>query len=87
MTNQSPSHPITEINSSVGGSERMSGTVKWFSRTKGYGFITQSNGPDVFVHYSAIAGEGFRNLSEGQAVEFSVQAGPKGLQATEVRPI
>ncbi len=78
MTNQSPA---------VGGSERISGTVKWFSRTKGYGFISQPNGPDVFVHYSAIAGEGFRNLSEGQAVEFSVQSGPKGLQAADVRPV
>jgi CspA family cold shock protein len=67
--------------------ERISGTVKWFSRTKGYGFITQPNGPDVFVHYTGIVGEGFRNLSEGQAVEFSVQAGPKGLQAADVRPV
>ncbi|CAG0977695.1 Cold shock-like protein CspA [Planctomycetaceae bacterium] len=67
--------------------ERISGTVKWFSRTKGYGFITQPNGPDVFVHYTAIVGEGFRNLSEGQAVEFSVQAGPKGMQAVDVRPV
>jgi CspA family cold shock protein len=87
MTNQSPSHPITEINSSLGGSERVTGTVKWFSRSKGYGFITQPNGPDVFVHYTAIAGEGFRNLNEGQGVEFSVQAGPKGLQAADVRPV
>jgi CspA family cold shock protein len=67
--------------------ERISGTVKWFSRTKGYGFITQPNGLDVFVHYTGIVGEGFRNLSEGQAVEFSVQAGPKGLQAADVRPV
>jgi CspA family cold shock protein len=67
--------------------ERISGTVKWFSRTKGYGFITQPNGPDVFVHYTGIVGEGFRNLSEGQAVEFSVQAGPKGLQAVDVQPV
>ena len=63
------------------------GTVKWFSRTKGYGFITQPNGPDVFVHYSAIQGEGFRNLDEGQQVEFIVQQGPKGLQAADVRPL
>ena len=67
--------------------ERIAGTVKWFSRTKGYGFITQPNGPDVFVHYTGIVGEGFRNLSEGQAVEFSVQAGQKGLQAVDVRPV
>jgi CspA family cold shock protein len=68
-------------------SERITGTVKWFSRTKGYGFITQPEGPDVFVHYSAIAGEGFRNLDEGQQVEFTVQQGPKGLQAADVRPL
>jgi CspA family cold shock protein len=68
-------------------SERITGTVKWFSRTKGYGFITQPNGPDVFVHYSAIQGEGFRNLDEGQQVEFIVQQGPKGLQAADVRPL
>ena len=68
-------------------SDRIQGTVKWFSRTKGYGFITQPNGPDVFVHYSAIQGEGFRNLDEGQQVEFIVQQGPKGLQAADVRPL
>ena len=68
-------------------SERITGTVKWFSRTKGYGFITQPNGPDVFVHYSAIQGEGFRNLDEGQQGEFTVQQGPKGLQAADVRPL
>ena len=67
--------------------ERITGTVKWFSRTKGYGFITQPNGPDVFVHYSAIQGEGFRNLDEGQQVDFIVQQGPKGLQAADVRPL
>ena len=76
-------------------SERVTGTVKWFSRTKGYGFITPSvdpnnpdaKEPDVFVHYSAIQGEGFRNLEEGQMVEFTVQQGPKGLQAADVRPL
>jgi CspA family cold shock protein len=68
-------------------SERITGTVKWFSRTKGYGFITQPDGPDVFVHYSAVQGEGFRNLDEGQQVEFTVQPGPKGLQAADVRPL
>ena len=67
-------------------SERITGTVKWFSRTKGYGFITQPNGPDVFVHYSAIQGEGFRNLNEGQQVEFESAKGPKGMQATKVVP-
>lgn len=68
-------------------SERITGTVKWFSRTKGYGFITQPNGPDVFVHYSAIQADGFRNLNEGQQVEFTVQEGPKGLHAVEVRAV
>ena len=68
-------------------SERITGTVKWFSRTKGYGFITQPNGPDVFVHYSAIEGDGFRNLNEGQMVEFAVLEGPKGLHAAEVRAL
>lgn len=60
------------------------GHVKWFNDAKGYGFIARENGPDVFVHYSAISGEGFRSLSEGQAVQFEVTEGPKGLQATNV---
>jgi CspA family cold shock protein len=65
-------------------SERVTGTVKWFNGSKGYGFIEQESGPDVFVHHSAIRGEGFRNLEEGQNVEFNVEQGPKGLQATDV---
>jgi len=65
-------------------SERMTGTVKWFNGDKGYGFIAQESGSDVFVHFSAIRGEGFRNLEEGQSVEFNVEQGPKGLQATDV---
>jgi CspA family cold shock protein len=65
-------------------SERITGTVKWFNGGKGYGFISREGGEDVFVHYSAISGEGFRNLEEGQKVEFSVEKGPKGLQATSV---
>jgi len=65
-------------------SERTSGTVKWFNGAKGYGFIEQEAGTDVFVHHSAIRGEGFRNLEEGQSVEFNVEQGPKGLQATDV---
>jgi CspA family cold shock protein len=65
-------------------SERTTGTVKWFNGAKGYGFIEQEAGPDVFVHHSAIRGEGFRNLEEGQSVEFNVERGPKGLQATDV---
>ncbi|GMR13458.1 MAG: cold-shock protein [Gemmatimonadota bacterium] len=60
------------------------GTVKWFNDSKGYGFITQSEGGDVFVHFSAIEGEGFRTLSEGQEVEFELRESEKGLQAASV---
>ncbi len=67
--------------------DRIVGTVNWFNGSKGYGFISQEDGPDVFVHYTAIVGEGFRNLMEGQKVEFSVEEGPKGLQAANVMPI
>jgi cold shock protein len=65
-------------------SERIVGTVKWFNGSKGYGFLSQEGGADVFVHYSAIRGDGYRNLEEGQRVEFTVQQGPKGLQAADV---
>lgn len=68
-------------------SERESGTVKWFNGAKGYGFIEREQGGDVFVHYSAIQGEGFRNLEEGQRVEFSVEQDTKGLRAKEVAVI
>ncbi len=68
-------------------SERVQGTVKWFNGSKGYGFISREGGPDVFVHFSAIVGDGFRNLEEGQHVEFTVEKGPKGLQAANVKPI
>jgi CspA family cold shock protein len=64
--------------------ERQVGTVKWFNGGKGYGFIEREDGPDVFVHYSAIRGDGYRNLEEGQQVEFSIEQGPKGLQAADV---
>ncbi|HRW35919.1 MAG TPA: cold shock domain-containing protein [Thermotogota bacterium] len=60
------------------------GTVKWFNTQKGYGFITKDNGDDVFVHYSAIKSDGFKNLEEGQAVEFEIQDGNKGPQASNV---
>ena len=64
--------------------ERTKGTVKWFNGSKGYGFITPEEGPDVFVHYSAIQAEGFRNLQEGDQVEFTTGSSPKGPQATNV---
>jgi cold shock protein len=63
------------------------GTVKWFSSEKGYGFISQDGGPDVFVHFSAIQGEGYRSLEENQQVEFDLTEGPKGPQAANVRPV
>jgi CspA family cold shock protein len=65
-------------------SERITGTVKWFNGSKGYGFLARESGADVFVHFSAIQGDGFKNLEEGQKVEFTVEKGPKGPQATNV---
>ena len=67
--------------------DRITGTVKWFNGNKGYGFISRDEGPDVFVHYTAIMSEGYRNLTEGQMVEFTVENGPKGLQAANVVPL
>jgi CspA family cold shock protein len=64
--------------------DRVTGTVKWFNATKGYGFLSQEGGEDVFVHHSEIQAEGYRSLQEGQTVEFTVGRGPKGLQATNV---
>jgi CspA family cold shock protein len=63
------------------------GTVKWFNADKGYGFISPESGEDVFVHFSAIQSTGYRSLDEGQSVEFDTQQGPKGPQATNVRPL
>ena len=65
----------------------MQGKVKWFNEAKGFGFITSDEGSDVFVHYSAIEGSGFRTLTQGQPVEFDVGTGPKGPQAERVRPV
>lgn len=63
---------------------KVTGTVKWFNESKGFGFIQQENGPDVFAHYSAISGTGFKTLNEGQRVEFKVVQGQKGPQAEEI---
>ncbi len=69
-------------------SERQVGTVKWFNSEKGFGFITPDSGEkDVFVHFSAITADGFKNLQENQKVEFTVTAGPKGPQAQDVKPL
>jgi len=65
-------------------SDRQIGTVKWFNDAKGFGFISRENGPDVFVHFRAITGSGFRTLQEGQRVSFEVTQGPKGAQAESV---
>jgi CspA family cold shock protein len=65
-------------------SDRVRGTVKWFNNSKGYGFLAPENGNDVFVHFSAITGDGYRTLEEGQTVEFSIEQGPKAQQAANV---
>ena len=68
-------------------SDTMTGTVKWFNDAKGFGFIEQESGPDVFVHFSAISGDGFRSLTEGQRVEYTITEAPKGAQAENVVPL
>ncbi len=67
--------------------ERQTGTVKWFSDSKGYGFISREGGEDVFVHFTAIRGDGYRSLEEGQRVEFTIGQGQRGLQAQDVAVI
>ncbi len=68
-------------------SDTVSGTVKWFNESKGYGFTSQDSGPDVFAHFSAIQSSGFRTLQEGQRVEFTVTEGEKGPQASNIVPV
>jgi CspA family cold shock protein len=68
-------------------SEKVNGTVKWFNESKGFGFIEQESGPDVFVHFSAIQADGFKSLADGQKVEFTITTGQKGLQAENVMPL
>ena len=77
-------HPPLHIQKGSEVSDLATGTVKWFSDSKGYGFIEREDGEDVFVHFSALEGEGFKSLSEGQTVEFDVLDGPKGPQAANV---
>ncbi|MBB5016036.1 cold-shock protein [Rehaibacterium terrae] len=68
-------------------SDRQTGTVKWFNDAKGFGFISRAEGEDLFVHFRAIQGTGFKSLQEGQKVSFTVTQGPKGLQADQVQPL
>jgi cold shock protein len=83
-----PTDPGVEFRPRKEGLSMATGTVKWFNGEKGFGFITQdAGGPDVFVHFSAIAGNGYRNLDEGQKVEYEVTEGPKGLQAANVQSL
>jgi CspA family cold shock protein len=79
-------NPPGQANARRGIAAVATGTVKWFNADKGYGFIQQEDGGDVFVHFSAIQKPGYRSLEEGEPVEFDVQTGPKGLQAANVKP-
>ncbi len=85
---QSPPRLAGTVRREVRGGTRLTqGTVKWFSNEKGYGFIARPDGDDVFVHFSAIVGDGYRTLTEGQEVEFDIVEGPKGKQASNVKPV
>jgi cold shock protein len=75
---------IVVLNEDVVMSDRIKGIVKWFNNAKGFGFITHDEGDDVFVHFRSIRGDGYRTLTQGQQVEFALQAGPKGLHAEDV---
>jgi CspA family cold shock protein len=76
--------PFRELNAALGDKIMAQGTVKWFNDAKGFGFIEQDNGPDVFVHFSEIQGTGFKSLAEGDSVSFDVTQGPKGAQSSNV---
>jgi len=76
--------PLKGVRKEGVGVERLKGTVKWFNNAKGYGFIGRADGPDVFVHYSAISSEGYKSLQEGDTVEFEISEGQKGPQAANV---
>jgi cold shock protein len=79
------SHPFLIQGVKATMNERVIGTVKWFNASKGFGFIEREGGPDVFVHFSAIQMSGYKSLTEGQKVEFTIEEGPKGLQAADVQ--
>ena len=79
-----PGPPCWDVQKEGGYVERLKGTVKWFNNAKGYGFIGRADGPDVFVHYSAITSEGYKSLQEGDQVEFEITEGQKGPQAANV---
>jgi len=90
VTTLKPGHnPVTGVIFAikVHSMSQVTGTVKWFNETKGYGFIEQEGGPDVFVHFSAIQGDGFKTLQDGQKVQFTVATGQKGPQAENVVPV
>jgi CspA family cold shock protein len=82
-----PSNRVGTVGEGQEGSTLPEGTVKWFSNEKGYGFIARQGGDDVFVHFSAIQIDGYKTLTEGQTVEFEITNGPKGPQASDVRPL